>query len=194
MATGGKFLEFSNIGSPSGNGKTMVFADARPLDIKEVAEVEAMKEHNLELQKEYDRRKTERLKQDAAKAAKIEEQFNDFEIMPLMGNVLVRPYSKNPFEKFEVSELGIITKASFDGSFDNPDTGTRDKQDNAIVFADVIEVGPEVKNIQTGDIIMFRNHSQLPVPFFGEGFYVTHQNNVLVAINKGLTERVKLNK
>lgn len=186
MAKGGKFMNFI------GDGNSMVM-NSQKMTIEDEARLAATQEHNKAVQKEIEERKARQLKEEAEKAAKVKGEFGSMEIMPLMGNVLVRPYAKNPFEKFELSESGIIL-SSFDGSFDNPDTGTRDKQDNAIVFADVIEVGPEVKNIQTGDIIMFRNHSQLPVPFFGEGFYVTHQNNVLVAINKGLTERMKLNK
>lgn len=125
------------------------------------------------------------------KSKEIVEKAGTMEIMPLSGNVLLRPYSENPFKIMKETDSGLILPGN-DGLFQNPDSGEGDKMEMGVVWADVIEVSPEAKKfLREGDIVLFRNRSQSPVPFLNQGFCVTHINNILTVVNEGLVERYK---
>ena len=119
---------------------------------------------------------------------KVKEAAVNLEILPTNGNVLVRMYDKNPWEQIKVTESGLVLPV-YDGSYVSKETGEREYEDLAIKFAEVIGVGPDVKYISVGDDIVFRNHTQLPVPFLGQSLWVVSQNNILVVINEDLAAR-----
>ena len=103
---------------------------------------------------------------------------------------MVKLYNENPYEQIIQTDSGLILPA-FDGKEFSRETGQMEKQEKAVEIAQVIEVGPDVVNIQPGDDLFIRAGMLLPVPFLRQGFCVTGQNNVLVIINKGLTKRME---
>lgn len=121
-------------------------------------------------------------------AKKITKEMESLEIMPINTYVLVKPYAKNPFEKIEVTDSGIIIP-TYDGTFKNPDTGEEDQEVNLSVQAQVIEVSPACKYVKEGDIVYYRRVSGVPIPFFKQGMEVVAENSIQVVINSGLKER-----
>lgn len=123
-----------------------------------------------------------------AESKKTKEESVNLEIYPTNGNVLVRLYDKNPWEQIKTTDSGLIIPV-YDGIYKSKETGEKEKEDMIISFAEVLEVGPEVKYVKAGDDIIFRNHTQLPTPFLGQNLWIVSQNNVLVVINENLKER-----
>lgn len=122
------------------------------------------------------------------KAKEITEKVESMEIMPMGSYVLVRPYAKNPYEKIEVTESGLVIP-ELDGKFMNPDTGEEDTKENFACQGTVIEVGPLVKWIQEGDDIFYRRAQAVPVPFFKMGFEVIPEQCIQAVINEGIKNR-----
>lgn len=123
-----------------------------------------------------------------AKSNEAKKKAEELEIMPVGPYIMFKLYTENPYEQILQTDSGLILPA-FDGKELSRETGQMEKDQKAVEIGHVIEVGPEVVNIQPGDDIMLRAGMMLPVPFLRQGFWVTGQNNVLVVINKGLTKR-----
>jgi co-chaperonin GroES (HSP10) len=109
------------------------------------------------------------------------------EIMPLFNNVILRPYSENPYVE-NVTKSGLIYN---DGEFENEDSGETEKLDLRIACAQVIEVGPECKYCKVGDDVYFNTFSSKPVPFQRQGFFLCNELNILSIMNDDLEERFK---
>lgn len=127
-----------------------------------------------------------------AESKEMEEKAKSLEIMPINQYVLVKPYAKNPFDKIEVTDSGIIIPG-LDGShkFKNPDTGEEDEEQNLSVQAEVIEVSPACKFVKEGDVVYYRRVSGVPIPFFRQGLEVVAEQQIQVVINEGLKTRFK---
>ena len=132
----------------------------------------------------------ENLNRELEKSKKIKENSKNLEITPTNGYLLVVVYDKNPYDQIKLTDSGLILP-SYNGKVKSQESGEEIEEDMAIKYASVIEVGPEVKYIKPGDDIIFRNHTQLPAPFLGKELWVVGQNNVIVVINEGLSERLK---
>lgn len=128
------------------------------------------------------------LKTELEKAQEITDKMNSMEIMPCGSYILVRPYSKNPYEKIEITDSGLIIP-EIDGHFKNPDTGEEDMRENFSCQGTVIEVGPLVKWIKEGDDIFYRRAQAVPVPFFRQGFEVVPEQCIQCVINEGIKNR-----
>jgi co-chaperonin GroES (HSP10) len=109
------------------------------------------------------------------------------EIMPLFNNVILRPYSENPYVE-TVTKTGLIYN---DGDFDNSDSGEHEQMDLQIKCAEVVEVGPECKYTKVGDDVYFNVFSARPVPFQRQGFILCNELNILSIMNDNLDERFK---
>ncbi len=118
-----------------------------------------------------------------------EEELQTLEIMPSMYYILVQPYPKNPYQKIEVSETGIITSLDNAPKQVNTDEGVEEDAYNLSKVARVIEVGPLVKYVRAGDDVFFRLVSAVPVPFFRQGFEVIAESQVQAVVNAGLKKR-----
>lgn len=119
---------------------------------------------------------------------KMKEKADSMEIVPCNQYVLVKPFAKNPFEQMEVTSNGLVI-AKPDGTFDNPDTGEQDTEDNFSVQAVVIEVGPATKYVREGDVVYYRRMCGVPIPFYKQGFEVVAENQIQVILNEGVKER-----
>jgi hypothetical protein len=131
---------------------------------------------------------SEKVAKQLEKGEKMSKVLHDLEIKPTGINVLVLPYKKNPYEKVEVRDSGIVLE---DGaaSFKNPDSGEDENQQLAILVGRVIESGPDCKWIKEGDDIYYHYNSAIPIPFMRQGFYCVAESRVLMVLNVGLTKR-----
>jgi len=118
----------------------------------------------------------------------INKKLKNLEILPMGNKIILSAYPKNPYRK--VMEGNIIV--DWDGEFNNPDTGEKDKQEVFVGCAEVIEVGPEVKYLKPGDDIYYDTRTVYPVPFMSLGYKLTQENQVLCVLNEKLKERFKM--
>jgi co-chaperonin GroES (HSP10) len=177
----------------SDNGKMNYFggdtaismANAKPLEesLKDAA-IEAYNKNVDSYKKALDEKTARELEE----AQRVTEKMESMEIVPVNSYVLVRPYEKNPFEKIEVTNSGIVIP-TYDGSFKNPDSGEQDTEYNLSVQADVIEVGPDCKYVKEGDVVYYRRACGVPIPFFRQGFEVVAEQQIHVVINEGIKAR-----
>lgn len=137
--------------------------------------VEKFDEHNKNLQ---------------AYAEEISKNVANLEIMPINKNILVKPFSENPFQKITVTESGIITDLGGQAPiYKSNETGEFEEEENMIKVGTVLEAGKECEYVKEGDTIMWTKVSQVPVPFFKQGLVLVPENRVIVVINEGLKER-----
>jgi hypothetical protein len=119
---------------------------------------------------------------------KISKVLNGLEIKPNTNYVLVKPYVKNPYEKTEIRDSGIILDSEA-ATFHNQDTGNEEEQTRGIVVGRVIEIGPECKYVKEGDDVYYYYGSIIPIPFFRQGFQAVAESRILMILNTDLTER-----
>lgn len=175
------------------NGKMTYFggADAWSMnDVKSISDLErdaAVKMHNDAIDVKT-KALNDKIKSDLEKAKEVTEKMQTMEIMPCGNYVLVRPYNKNPYEKIEVTDSGLIIP-EVDGTFKNPDTGEEDMRENFSCQGTVLEVGPLVKWIKEGDDVFYRRGQAVPIPFFHQGFEVVPETCVQCVINEGVKAR-----
>ena len=168
-------------------GKGISFAGADGFkDLKMEAAVEM---HNKAVDT-YTKHLEANIKSDLEKAQEVTERMQSMEIMPSGMYILCKPYAKNPYQKIEVTNSGLVIP-EYTGKFLNPDTGEMDQEEMLTIVASVLEVGPLVKYIREGDDIYYRKHQGVPVPFFRQGLEVVAETQVQVIINSGLKERFK---
>lgn len=181
-----------------GNGKSdLIFggnATSMIVDEKgnDAALKEAAKYHNKVIDG-YTQAMKSKMKSEEEMAKKVTEQMETMEIVPYGSNVLLKPYSANPFDKVEVTKSGIyIPTMEGTHSFKNPDTGEMDQEECISRQAQVIEVGPDCKYVREGDVVYYRKGGGMPVPFFRQGLECINENQIQVIVNEGLKERFKL--
>ena len=120
----------------------------------------------------------------------INDKLEGMEIMPILNNILVKPFRENPFQKITVSKSGLITDTG--GAtiqFKNTDNGNIEEEESFIHVALVIEAGKECKYAKQGDVIMYTKVSEVPVPFFKQGLALVNETRVMTIINEKLNER-----
>lgn len=130
------------------------------------------------------------LEKELEASRKIKEEAQNLEILPTGNNVLFRMYDKNPWEQIKVTDAGLIIPA-YDGMIKSHETGEKERQSPAVIYGEVLAVGPEVLYIKEGDDIIARPNCSNPAPFLGQPLWIIGQHNVLAVINEGLTERYK---
>lgn len=166
-------------------GDTFSFTNVKGLD--EMTKEAAVEMHNKAVDA-YADSLNRRLKDDLKRAEEITEKMQNMEIMPSGIYILCKPYAKNPYQKIEVTDSGLIIP-EYTGRFKNPDSGEEDTEEQLTVVANVLEVGPLVKYVKPGDDIYYRRTQGVPVPFFRQGLEVVAETQIQVMINSGLKER-----
>ena len=109
------------------------------------------------------------------------------EMMPLGLNILVVPYSENPYTSKNENK-GLVTSA--ERTFNN-DNGELEQLKRNTVCGKVIEVGEAVKFVKVGDDIIYHIGIGRPIYFLDTLFMSVPENNVYAVINSGLKERLK---
>lgn len=115
--------------------------------------------------------------------------ISNVEIKPMFNRILIIPFKQNPFQRIKV-ENGIITDmGGLAPQFKNMDNGQIEEMEQMIITGAVQEVGPEVKYIVPGDVIMYRKETAMPVPFFKQGLMCIAETQVIAVVNEGLETR-----
>lgn len=115
--------------------------------------------------------------------------ISNVEIKPMFNRILITPFKQNPFQRIKV-ENGIITDmGGLAPQFKNMDNGRIEEMEQMIITGAVQEVGPEVKYIVPGDVIMYRKETSMPVPFFKQGLMCIAETQVIAVVNEGLETR-----
>lgn len=166
-----------------GNGDVFIMSPT----VKDMVHKEAVTKFNNQVEEET-AKWDERIKDEEQHAKEIDEKMQDMEIIPINTYVLVQPFKKNPFQKMKTTASGILIP-TFDGTFQNPDSGEEDQADNLSVQATVIEASPLCKFVKEGDIVYYRRSCGVPIPFFGQGLEVVAEQQIHVVLNKALKER-----
>ena len=123
------------------------------------------------------------------KQEELNAKLQTLEILPMMNKVILLPYPTNPYKK--VLNGSIIV--DYNGEFDNPDSGEKDKLQELVACAKVIEVGPECKYLKAGDDIYYDPRTCYPVPFMSLGYRLTSEHQVLCVLNENLKKRFEMN-
>lgn len=114
------------------------------------------------------------------------------ELKPMFSRIIVKPLAHNPFQKIEMRGSLIVDAGGYTPHAElNPVSGKYEEQKEFIVTGCVVEVGPDVKYLQEGDVVYYRRDTVVPVPFFKQGLVSLAENQVIAAVNEGLTERFK---
>ena len=106
-------------------------------------------------------------------------------IMPIYGNVILRPYEGNPYVQKSTKEGFLLN----DEQFDIPDSGERDRVEQLIRCAQVFEVGPLCKYVKPGDDVFYNIVTTKPVPFQREGFLLCNEQAIMAIMNDDLDTR-----
>lgn len=123
-----------------------------------------------------------------AKQKEIEEKLETLELMPNGNRIIIMPYPANPYVKV-LSEGGIYIAPN--ANYFNEDTGEIDQAEELVACAKVIEVGPDVKNVQVGDDIYYDGRTGYPLPFMNLGYKIVPETQILVIINENVKSRLK---
>lgn len=116
--------------------------------------------------------------------------INKAEIKPMFARLIIKPFKVNPFQKMEVKGSIIVDAGGYTPHAElNPMTGKYEEQKQFIITGYVVEVGPEVKYLQEGDVVYYRVDTAVPVPFLKQGLVSINENQVIAVVNEGLTER-----
>lgn len=116
--------------------------------------------------------------------------INRAEIKPMFARLIIKPFKINPFQKMEVKGSIIVDAGGYTPHAElNPMTGKYEEQKQFIITGYVVEVGPEVKYLQEGDVVYYRVDTAVPVPFLKQGLVSINENQVIAVVNEGLTER-----
>ena len=116
--------------------------------------------------------------------------INRAEIKPMFARLIIKPFKVNPFQKMEVKGSIIVDAGGYTPHAElNPMTGKYEEQKQFIITGCVVEVGPEVKYLQEGDVVYYRVDTAVPVPFLKQGLVSINENQVIAVVNEGLAER-----
>lgn len=114
------------------------------------------------------------------------------ELKPMFSRIIVKPLAHNPFQKIEMRGSLIVDAGGYTPHAElNPVSGKYEEQKEFIVTGCVVEVGPDVKYLQEGDVVYYRRDTVVPVPFFKQGLVSLAENQVIAAVAEELTERFK---
>ena len=113
------------------------------------------------------------------------------EIKPLFNKILIKPFSQNPFQRIVVDKKSniVIDTGGLSPEHFNQDNGKQEKDEQMIIVGAVQEVGPDVKYLIPGDVIMYYKGSAMPVPFYKQGLWCLAETQVITVVNEGLETR-----
>ena len=158
--------------------------------IEELAKDKAREEFNDQVD-EY----VEKLNKHQELLDQYKEEFigdlNKLEIAPLYEGILIKPFDENPFQRIKKEGNLIVDLGGQKPQYKSNHTGEWEEEESFIHTGLVIEVGPAVKYIKDGDIVMWRKPSETPVPFYKQGFVLVNEHSIMTTVNEGLTERFK---
>lgn len=143
----------------------------------------------IRMTKEADELAVKLLEAAKAKQKEIDDKMETLEVLPMFNKVIILPYPVNPYKKI-ITNAGIIVE--YDGSFMNPDSGTKDKLQEFVKCAKIIEVGAECKYVKVDDDVFYDSRTTYPFPFLNLGYEVTSETQLVAILNEGLKTRFNM--
>lgn len=120
----------------------------------------------------------------------IEYDIHKAEIKPMFSRILIKPFKTNPFQEIKREGSIIIDAGGFTPRIEkNPMTGKFEEQKQFIVTGYIVDVGPDVKYLEEGDVVYYRVDTAVPVPFLKQGCVSVDEKQVIAVVNEGLTDR-----
>lgn len=115
------------------------------------------------------------------------------EIKPMFNRILIKPFQQNPFQRIVIDKTSnIVTDTGgLAPEYFNQDSGKQESSEQMIITGAIQEVGPEVKYVVPGDVVMYRKETAMPVPFYKQGLMCIAENQIIAVINEGLEQRFK---
>ncbi len=157
--------------------------------IDNIIQKEKANKFNNEVEK-YNSQLEENQKTFEEAQSQVAYDVNRAEIKPMFARLIIKPFKVNPFQKMEVKGSIIVDAGGYTPHAElNPMTGKYEEQKQFIITGYVVEVGPEVKYLQEGDVVYYRVDTAVPVPFLKQGLVSINENQVIAVVNEGLTER-----
>ena len=158
-------------------------------DINTILDKEKSRKFNNELEKYQDKLESNNRTLEETQQ-QLSYDINKAEIKPMFSRVLVKPFKVNPFQQMKIENGIIVDAGGYTPHLDlNPVTGKYEEQKELIVTGCVVEIGPDVKYLQEGDIIYYRVDTSVPVPFLKQGLVSLDEKQIIAVINEGLNER-----
>lgn len=157
--------------------------------IEKIAEKEKVRKFNNELE-EMQEKLNEKNNTLQEEQEKLNLEVEKAAIKPMFHRLLIKPFKVNPFQKMKVEGNIIVDTGGYNPNVDfNPVKGKYEEVDQFVQTGCIIEVGPEVKYLQEGDVVYYRKDTALPVPFLHAGLYTVDETQVIAVVNEGLEER-----
>lgn len=116
----------------------------------------------------------------------------DVTLIPGFDGVLVTLYEDNPYRHVEKTESGLILGIESSKKYVSHETGEVEENDEYIVCAHVVEVGPEVKHVKVGEDIYFPKHIALVLPFRKKGYFIINERNITCRVAEKVTTPEKV--
>ena len=105
--------------------------------------------------------------------------MGDVEIVPTNANVLIKPYIRNPYRYIETTESGIIVGMESSKTYKSNETGEVEKNNDIVKCGQVINVGPDCKNVKVGDDVLFTAFDELVLPFRKKGYVMVSETRLI---------------
>lgn len=109
---------------------------------------------------------------------------DNVDIIPCNLSVLVKFYEDNPYRTVETTSSGLIIGIESTKKYKSNETGEMENNEEVIVCAKVIAVGPKCENVQVGEDVFVVKYICNPVPFRKKGYYMVSESNILCRIVK----------
>lgn len=119
----------------------------------------------------------------------INKDLDKLEIKPLYEGILIKPYAENPFQQIKKEGAIIVDLGGQKPIYKSHEDGEYHEEKQFVKVGLVVEVGPTTRYIKEGDVVMWRQPSETPVPFFKQGLILVNEHSILTTINQGLEER-----
>ena len=110
--------------------------------------------------------------------------IDEVDIIPCNLSVLVKFYDENPYRKVETTSSGLIVGIESTKMYKSNETGEMERNQEAVVCAKVIAVGPRCENVKVGEDVFVIKYICNPVPFRKMGYYMVSESNIMCRIVK----------
>lgn len=180
-------LEFINAGLISGDGNASGY-------INEDQMKQAMESAHIDKMNDLIDSKIEKFEEHSKELLKAAEAFadaNEFQVKPVVNNVIIKPFDFNPFQKIKKKGNLIIDMGGAAPTYRNNDTGEWEEEESVVKVGVVMELGPECKWLQIGDCVFYPRNSVMPVPFYKQNLELVNENRIIAIVNDNLKERFK---
>lgn len=159
--------------------------------IEEIAEKENARKFNNQVKKFEEQMEAHNKEVEESKE-ELGYDINQAEIKPMFSRILVKPFKQNPFQQIKIENGLIVDTGGLDPHIQfNKNSGRYEEQEQLIVTGCIIEVGPETKYLQEGDVIYYRKDTSVPVPFLKQGLVSLAESQVIAVVAEGLEKRFK---